>query len=111
MYKCFACEELSITLSLYIEGAISAKTLKNVKKSYQSLVVDFYQQFNIMNFPCSYDLTGFNDAMGIFFNKYKILFLAYIKLPVFLFNYFYNKSKQKIKKTSFGKWIIKKKKK
>ena len=110
LYKCFACEELSITLNLFIDGAISAKTLKNVKKSYQSLVIDFYQQFNIMKFPCSYDLSGFNDAMGIFFNKYKILFLAYIKLPLFLFKFYFDKIKQIIKKTAFGKWIIKNKK-
>ena len=97
LYKCFACEELSITLSLYIDGNISVKTFKNVKKSYQNLVIDFYQQFNIMRYPCSFYLKGFDDAMGIFFSKTKIKILAFLTLPKFLYNHYLLILKQYIK--------------
>ncbi len=94
LYKCFACEELCITLSLYLEGSISAKTFKNVKKSYLYLLIDSYQKFNILKFPCSYELNGFNDSMGIFFSKAKIIFISYFKLPQFLFNHYIRKNKK-----------------
>lgn len=98
LYKAFGCEELSITLSLYIDDDITAKTFKNVKKAYQTLLVNFYQQFNILKDSCSYNLKGFYDSMGIFFNKNKILFLAYFTLPKVIFERFITTIKQKIKK-------------
>lgn len=80
LYKTFGCEELTITLNLFIDGDISAETFKCVKKSYQKCLSGFYLDFNILKKPCSYVINGFHDAMGIFFDERKIIFLAYIRL-------------------------------
>lgn len=80
LYKAFGCEELMITLNLFIDGDISAETFKSVKKSYEKCLSGFYLDFNILKKPCSYVTNGFHDAMGIFFDERKIIFLAYIRL-------------------------------
>ena len=77
LFKAFAVEELTVTLNLFIDGDIKAKTLKKVKKSYKKLVSKFYFEFIIRKKPCSYELNGFDDAMGIFFNKTDIVLGAY----------------------------------
>lgn len=77
LFKAFGVEELSITQKLYIDGDISAQTLKKVKKDYRFFVASLYWDFCIRKKPCSYILTGFDDAMGIYYNKYTILALAY----------------------------------
>ena len=78
MFKAFAVEEVSITQRLYIDGDITASTFKKVKKDYKKCVADFYWLFCIRKVPCSYDLSGFNDAMGIYFNKYSVILNAYM---------------------------------
>lgn len=77
LFKAFAIEEFTITLNLYLDGYISSKTLKSVKDKYEKCVSEFYYTFCIKKEPCSYDLTGFDEAMGIFFQRRRILFLAY----------------------------------
>lgn len=72
LFKAFAVEEITITLNLFIDGAITADTLKKVKKDYKRFVADLYWQYIIKKRPCSYDLSGFNDAMGIFYSKKEI---------------------------------------
>ena len=81
LYKAFAVEEFFITLQLFLDGSITAKTLKSVKRSYEKLVTGFYLQFSLVKRPCSYTLTGFDDAMGIFFNKHKIVLGAWLRFP------------------------------
>lgn len=78
LFKAFAVEEVSITQRLYIDGDITASTFKKVKKDYKKCVADFYWLFCIRKVPCSYDLSGFNDAMGIYFNKYSVILNAYM---------------------------------
>lgn len=77
LFKAFAVEELLITMNLYIDGNISANTLKEVKKDYKAFVCDLYYQFIIRKKKCSYDLSGFDNAMGIFFSKKEIIVGAY----------------------------------
>lgn len=72
LFKAFAVEEPSITLGLYIDGSITAKTFKHVKQCYKKFVASLYFDFYILKRPCSYILTGFDDAMGIFFTKKEI---------------------------------------
>lgn len=72
LFKAFAVEEITITLNLFIDGDITADTLKKVKKDYKKFVADLYWQYIIEKRPCSYDLSGFNDAMGIFYSKKEI---------------------------------------
>lgn len=69
LYKAFGVEELSITLDLYKAGAISADTFKAVKKDYGIFLSELYYRFNIKKEPCSYYLDGFEDAMGIFYDR------------------------------------------
>ncbi len=78
LFKAFAVEELTITQNLFIDGDIKAATLKKIKRDYKLFVVDLYWDFVIRHKPCSYDLSGFDDAMGIYFNKYEIVLLAYL---------------------------------
>lgn len=77
LFKAFGIEELTITQNLYIDGDITTLTLKKVKNDYRKFVAILYWDFVIRKKPCSYDLTGFDDAMGIYFNKYDIIFQAY----------------------------------
>lgn len=81
LYKAFAVEEPSITLNLFIEGDISSLTLKYIIHRYERCVARFYRLFNIFKDPCSYNLDGFNEAMGIFIMKYRVLLIAYLGVP------------------------------
>ena len=77
LFKAFGVEELTITQNLYIDGDITAETLKKVKNDYRKFVAVLYWNFVIRKKACSYDLTGFDDAMGIYFNKYDVILRAY----------------------------------
>lgn len=81
LYKAFAVEEPSITLRLFLDGDISADTLKIVIREYEKCVAGFYREFSILHSPCSYILSGFDDAMGIYMSKVKVLIRAYVGLP------------------------------
>ena len=80
LFKAFAIEELTITLKLYLDGDISANTLKYVKKDYKRMLSELYLDFIILKNKCSYDLSGFNNSMGIFFNKFEIKINAWLLL-------------------------------
>lgn len=79
LFKAFGIEEFTITLNLFIEGSISGSTLKKVKNDYKKFVSSLYWDFCIRKKPCSYDLSGFDEAMGIFFNKKSIIIGAYME--------------------------------
>lgn len=78
LFKAFAVEELTITLNLYIDNDISARTLIHVKNEYKKFVSALYWKFCICKEPCSYDLNGFNESMGIYFSKFSIILGAWI---------------------------------
>lgn len=78
LFKAFGIEELAITQNLYINGSISINTFKKVKDDYEKFLCKLYFDYCIRKRPCSYDLSGFNDAMGIYFIKRKIVIGAYI---------------------------------
>lgn len=84
LYKAFAIEEISITLGLFLDGDITAKTFKTVKKSYRDSVVTFYRIFNILKRPCSYRIDGLCDATGIFLSRIDIVIRAWAGLPLFI---------------------------
>ena len=90
LYKAFGVEEISITLQLFLDGDISAKTLKYIIRQYENCVASFYLEFSILHKPCSYILTGFNDSMGVFLNKRHVILRAYCKFPQVLFLNIYN---------------------
>ena len=78
LFKAFAVEELAITQNLYIDGDITADTLKIVKRDYKKFVSELYFDFCLTKKPCSYQLDGFNDAMGIYFSKVEIITGAFV---------------------------------
>lgn len=80
LYKAFAVEEISITLSLYVNGDISSKTLKEVIGDYKAFVSWCYSEFNILHRPCSYNIDGFDEAMGVFMQKRDVLLKAYVRI-------------------------------
>lgn len=73
LFKAFAVEEVMITLNLFIDGDITAKTFKIVKKDYGRFVAELYWKHIIKKIPCSYNLSGFDEVMGIFFSKREII--------------------------------------
>ena len=72
LFRAFAVEEVTIALNLLIDGDITARTFKAVKKDYEAFVSELYYMYIIKKEPCSYDLSGFDDSMGIFFTKTEI---------------------------------------
>lgn len=72
LFKAFAVEEVTIALNLFIDGDITAKTFKTVKNDYRAFVSELYYMYIIKKEPCSYDLNGFDNSMGIFFTKSEI---------------------------------------
>lgn len=98
LYKTFGCEEITITLHLFIDGDISADTLKYIIKSYEKCLAGFYMNFSILHKPCSYILDGFDDAMGIFMSKKRVLLRAYAGLPKIVIDKVYCGLKQLVRK-------------
>lgn len=84
LFKTFAIEEFTITLKLFLDGDITYKTLKTVKKDYKKMITELYLEFVILHNKCSYDLSGFDDSMGIYFNKVDIILRAWFLLIPFL---------------------------
>lgn len=80
LFKAFGAEEISITFRLYIDGDISAETFKIVRDDYKKFVIGLYRTYCIRKKPCSYILTGFDDAMGIFMSKREVVFKAWLGL-------------------------------
>lgn len=81
IFKAFAVEEPTIAMNLYLDGDITLETFKTVKSGYRKLLQDFYFYFVIMKDPCSYDLSGFDNAMGIYFSGWDIIPGAFTRLP------------------------------
>lgn len=78
LYRAFAVEEITVILGLFNDRSISADTFKYIVKCYEKCVAGFYLTFSILHTPCSYTLDGFDDAMGIFMKKEKVLLRAYL---------------------------------
>ncbi len=72
LYKAFGLDEFIITLNLYRDGDISEDTLLHVKKCFRDFLVQLYKDFNIKKIPCSYDLSGFDKHLRVFFDPDEI---------------------------------------
>lgn len=73
LYKAFAVDEFIITINLYRDGDISIETLKTVKECFREFLKVLYCDFNLCKMPCSYDLTGFEVYIDVFFDKEDIV--------------------------------------
>ena len=80
LYRAFAVDEIAVILKLYSDNSISSETLKYIIRCYEKYVAYLYMQFNLLHRPCSYALDGFEESMGVFLNKRKVLIRAYINL-------------------------------
>ena len=80
LYKAFSLDEFIITINLYRDGDISVDTLKGVKENFRDFLVRLYCEFNIKGMPCSYDISGFEEYVGIFFDKEDIKARAYNRI-------------------------------
>lgn len=81
LFCAFGYEELSITMDLLCDGDITVDTFKTVKKGYKKFLCNLYLDLVLFKDPCSYELGGFNKAMGIYFNKYSIILGAILRIP------------------------------
>ena len=81
IFKAFAVEEPNIALRLYLDGDITSDTFKTVREGYKELLKEFYWRFVVRKDPCSYDLSGFQDAMGIYYSKWEIIAASYMTAP------------------------------
>jgi hypothetical protein len=87
VFKAFGVEEPSIILNLYIDNSISSETLKYVLNDYKKFLSELYTDFVILKKKCSYDLSGFNNSMDIFYSKREIktrAFFLFLKYLLFL---------------------------
>ena len=85
LFYAFGVEYPGIICDLYREGAISAETFLKVKKDNFDFVVGLYRDFVIKKAPCSYDLSGTEETLNVFYSlkliksvAKKSLFLSYI---------------------------------
>lgn len=78
LFRAFAVEEPSITLDLLRDGDISVKTFRAVKNEYKHFAARCYCDFCIRKVPCSYELKGFDDAVGVYFERWEVLLLAWL---------------------------------
>ena len=94
VFKAFAVEEPTITLNLFIDGDITSDTLKSVIKGYRKFVSSLYWDYCIRKKPCSYELNGFDNAMGVFMDKGEVIMGAYIFKIKSLFERLFSEKKQ-----------------
>lgn len=69
LFRAFGVEEVFITQKLLMDGDITPQTFKLVKRDYGRFVGELCFRFLVMKEPCSYDLSGFNDALGVYFRR------------------------------------------
>ena len=69
LFNAFAVEYPHIIERLYDDGDISKRTYKYVKRKNGFFVSGLYYDYIIRKLPCSYDLNGFDLAMGKYYSK------------------------------------------
>lgn len=69
LFYAFAVEYVALLLDLYRQNYITYKTFKFVKKSNLKFIRQLYFDFVVMKKECSYDLSGFNTSINVFYPK------------------------------------------
>lgn len=72
LYYAFGVEYPSIILDLLRDGSITADTFKVVINDNLEFIAGLYFQYNIRKTYCSYDLSGFDNMMGVFYARKKL---------------------------------------
>lgn len=71
LYYAFGIEYPMIIEKLYTDGSIEKNTRDYVLKKNLELIASFYWDYNIRKNYCSYDITGFNNMFGKYYNKHR----------------------------------------
>ncbi len=77
LYYAFGVEYPGIILDLFRDGDITADTFKLVIDDNLDFIASLYFHYNVRKEYCSYNLSGFNDMIGIFYSRTEL------KLKVF----------------------------
>jgi glycosyltransferase involved in cell wall biosynthesis len=78
IFHAFAVGYVDILEALYQKKLISETTLKKLKHDNLLLVMTYYILFVILKQPCSYDLSGYEKAINVYYNR-RLAFLAAIE--------------------------------
>ncbi len=69
LFHAFAVEYPGILCDLLRDGSISSQTFLQVKEDNLKFIAQLYNQYVIRKNPCSYDLSGFDRAIQVFYSK------------------------------------------
>lgn len=72
LFNAFAVEYVNIIKRLYDDGDISKDTYEYVKEKNGYFVAKLYFEYVIRKNPCSYDLSGYKEAVRIHYSDFKI---------------------------------------
>lgn len=72
LYYAFGVEYPGIILDLLRDGSITADTFKAVIDGNLEFVAGLYFHYNIRKDYCSYDLSGFNNMLNVFYSNEKL---------------------------------------
>lgn len=72
LYYAFGVEYPGIILDLLRSKDITTETFKSVVDDNLEFIAGLYIQYNIKKSYCSYDLSGFDDVIGIFYSRKKL---------------------------------------
>ena len=72
LFGAFAVEYPRIIEALYKENAISLKTFNKVLRDNGRFVNKLYFDYVVRKKPCSYDLSGFDKAVGVYYSEKEI---------------------------------------
>jgi hypothetical protein len=78
LFHAFGVGYVDILEALYQDKLISKTTLKRIKHENLLLVMSFYILFVVLKQPCSYDLSGYETAINVYYNR-RQAFLAAIE--------------------------------
>ncbi len=68
LFDAFAYEYVRVLESLYSQGHITKRTFDYVKKENRRFVAGLYYRYVVRKQPCSYELGGFNKAVGHYYS-------------------------------------------
>ncbi|HCJ08067.1 MAG TPA: hypothetical protein DHV96_06820 [Lachnospiraceae bacterium] len=72
LFDAFAVQYPTIIQQLYVERAVTKKTYEFIKRKNGFFVSDLYLQYMIKKRPCSYNLDGYDQAVGKYYGNIEI---------------------------------------
>lgn len=72
LFNAFSVEYVRILQNLYKDGYISKNTFQYVKNKNKHFVAKLYFDYVVRKYPCSYDLTGYEKTVDIYYSNLEI---------------------------------------